>query len=160
MLDLSICIVTLNACDYLRNCLRSIREQPLLLWGNPGPNLQTQADSAPVIDEAGLTVEVIIVDNASSDGTISMLKSEFPAAQLIENDENMGFAHPINQALQVSQGQFLLLLNPDTVVLPGAINQLVQYQAAHPEVGICGPKVLNRDGTLQKACRRGVSRRP
>jgi GT2 family glycosyltransferase len=70
----------------------------------------------------------------------------------------MGFAHPINQAIQVSQGQFLLLLNPDTVVLPGALNQLVAYQAAHPEVGICGPKVLNRDGTLQKACRRGVSR--
>ena len=52
----------------------------------------------------------------------------------------------------------MLLLNPDTIVLPGAFNELVAYLESHPEVGICGPKVLNRDGTLQKACQRGVSR--
>ena len=70
----------------------------------------------------------------------------------------MGFARPINQALRASQGNYMLALNPDTIILPGAINELVQYLEAHPDVGICGPKVLNRNGTLQKACRRGVSR--
>ena len=65
---------------------------------------------------------------------------------------------PINQALHASLGNYMLLLNPDTIVLPGAINELVAYLESNPEVGICGPKVLNRDGSLQKACRRGVSR--
>jgi GT2 family glycosyltransferase len=153
MLDLSICIVTLNACDYLKNCLRSISEQSSQLNVNAAPAAPAQA-----LDEPVLNVELIVVDNGSTDGTIAMLQSEFPAVRLIRNDTNLGFARPINQALHVSLGRYLLLLNPDTIVLPGAINELIAYQESNPEVGICGPKVLNRDGTLQKACRRGVSR--
>lgn len=159
MLDLSICIVTLNASDYLRNCLRSIAEQSSQLnWIDaniPAPSQPGETDKS---GHAMLNMEMIIVDNGSSDDTITMLKREFPLARLILNEKNLGFAHPINQALRVSQGKYMLLLNPDTIVLPGAFNELVQYQESHPEVGICGPKVLNRDGTLQKACRRGVSR--
>jgi len=159
MLDLSICIATLNASDYLRNCLRSICEQSAYLnWVDDGSTVPGQSVEQSANGEARLNIELIIVDNGSSDDTITMLKREFPAARLIQNDRNEGFARPVNQALHASQGQYILMLNPDTIILPGAINDLVQYQESHPDVGICGPKVLNRDGTLQKACRRGVSR--
>jgi GT2 family glycosyltransferase len=159
MLDLSICIVTLNASNYLRNCLRSICEQSSQLnWVGAGITAPEQPIEPSMSGQARLNIELIIIDNGSSDDTITMLNLEFPAARLIRNDRNEGFAHPINQALHASQGQYMLLLNPDTIVLPGAINELVQFQESHPEVGICGPKVLNRDGTLQKSCRRGVSR--
>jgi GT2 family glycosyltransferase len=154
MIDISICIATLNASDFLRNCLRSIYEQ--------SSQLNIIADEPIAADQPDrrsiLNIELIIVDNGSTDSTIDMLQSEFPAAKLIKNDANLGFARPINQALEASLGKYMLLLNPDTIVLPGAINELVAYVESNPEVGICGPKVLNRDGSLQKACRRGVSR--
>jgi GT2 family glycosyltransferase len=154
MIDLSICIVTLNACDYLRNCLHSICEQTSYLHLAGADSTAPGQPAEPLI----LNFELIIVDNGSTDGTIPMLQSEYNAARLIRNDTNLGFARPINQALHASQGRYMLLLNPDTIVLPGAINNLVAYLDSQPEVGICGPKVLNRDGTLQKACKRGVSR--
>jgi hypothetical protein len=154
MIDLSVCIVTLNACDYLRDCLCSINDQPSLLHISGAPVTPPgQPVELPILE-----IELIVVDNCSTDATIAMLQSEFPAARLIRNDRNLGFARPINQALRVSQGRYMLLLNPDTIVLPEALNYLVAYLDSHPEVGICGPKVLNRDGTLQKACKRGVSR--
>jgi GT2 family glycosyltransferase len=159
MIDLSICITSLNASDYLRDCLSSIRQQTShLCWvgdslDGPDPFGESQP-AAP----GRLSIEIIIVDNGSTDDSLTMLQREFPAARLIQNSQNEGFAHPSNQALQASQGQYMLVLNPDTLVLPGALNTLVQYMAEHPQVGICGPKVLNRDGTLQKACKRGVSR--
>ena len=159
MIDLSICITSLNASDYLRDCLHSISEQASYLhWVGANQNDPGVVDDAEQAANAGLNIELIIVDNGSTDDTISMLQAEFPAVKLIQNSQNEGFAKPSNQALRLSQGQYLLVLNPDTIVLPGALNKLVQYMMEHPEVGICGPKVLNRDGTLQKACKRGVSR--
>jgi len=159
MLDLSICIVSLNACDYLRNCLRSIIEQTSYLrWAEAGSESSPGESEAPASSNGKLNYELVIVDNGSSDETVKMLQAEYPAARLIQNSKNEGFARPVNQALRASSGQFVLVLNPDTIVLPGAINVLVDYLKAHPEVGICGPKVLNRDGSLQKSCKRGVSR--
>jgi GT2 family glycosyltransferase len=158
MIDVSICIPTLNASNYLRNCLRSIQDQHLLIWASAGTNGADHPDEDTSAQDHRLSIEVIIVDNASSDDTLQMLAGEYPAVRLITNSSNLGFTHPVNQALQLSQGRYMLLLNPDTVVLPGAINELVGYIETHPEVGICGPKVLNGDGTLQKACKRGVSR--
>ena len=158
MLDLSICIATLNASSYLRDCLRSISDQvDYLYWVNAAsapsaPSGETQASSAR------LSFELIIVDNGSTDDTVPMLRSKFPLASLILNGKNDGFARPLNRAIRQSAGRLVLVLNPDTIVQPGALNELVRYMDSHPEVGICGPKVLNRDGTLQKACRRGVSR--
>jgi hypothetical protein len=102
--------------------------------------------------------EITVVDNGSTDGTQEMLKREYPQLDLIANPENMGFTAPMNQALQNSKGDFLLLLNPDTLIEPQAFNRLIDYMERHPNVGICGPKVLNTDGTLQKPCRRGESR--
>jgi len=133
--DISICIVTLNARDYLRDSLRSIE-----------------------CTLAGLRAEVIVVDNHSNDGTVEMLRQDFPWVRLIENEKNEGFARPTNKALRLAGGRYCLLLNPDTVILDNAIQKLVAFLDEHTEIGICGPKALNRDGSLQKACRRGVSR--
>jgi GT2 family glycosyltransferase len=159
MVDLSICIATLNACDYLRSCLQSIYDQSSYLQsGESTSAIPLSPSSQPSPDLSRLSFELIIVDNGSSDGTIEMLKREFPGCQLILNGRNDGFAKPVNQALRISSGEFMVVLNPDTTVHLGAFNRLVDYLKSNPDVGICGPKVLNRDGTLQKACRRGVSR--
>jgi GT2 family glycosyltransferase len=159
MIDLSICITTLNARDYLHECLHSISEQSSYLkWDGNGQSDSATGDDTQPMPESRLEIELILVDNGSTDDSLTMMQDEFPAARLIQNSHNEGFARPINQALRTSQGQYLLVLNPDTIVLPGALNELVQYMVQNPKVGICGPKVLNRDGTLQKACRRGISR--
>lgn len=133
--NLSICIVNYQARDYLRNCLHSIIANP--------PQ-----------DE----YEVIVVDNGSTDGTAEMLGREFPRVSLIQNNTNLGFTAPMNQALRRAQGQFLLLLNPDTLIHPHAFDRMIAFMLEHPQVGICGPKVLNTDGSLQAPCRRGESR--
>jgi GT2 family glycosyltransferase len=130
----SICIVTYKARDMLRDCLNSLAASTRLDY------------------------EVIVVDNGSQDGVVEMLQSEFPSVKRIENNQNLGFTRPINQAMRLSLGKYLVLLNPDTLILPGALDTLVAFMQDHPQVGICGPKVLNRDGTLQKPCRRGESR--
>jgi len=101
---------------------------------------------------------VIVVDNGSQDGTIELLEDEFPTVSIVQNEVNAGFTRPMNQALEISIGRYLLQLNPDTEVLLDALDKLAAFMDEHPEVGICGPKVLNRDLTLQKSCRRGESR--
>lgn len=131
----SICIVTYEARDLLRDCLESIYQHP--------------PQSA---------FETIVVDNASQDGVVEMLRDEFPAVRVIQNAENKGYTAPMNQALRQAAGRYLIQLNPDTLVLAGALDVLGNYMDAHPEVGICTPKVLNRDGTLQKQCRRSAAR--
>jgi GT2 family glycosyltransferase len=87
-----------------------------------------------------------------------MLRSEFPQVQLICLNRNEGYTHPMNLGLRAGQGRYLLQLNPDTLVHPGLLDGLVEFMDAHPEVGITTPKVLNRDGTLQKQCRRSAAR--
>ncbi|MCL4489959.1 MAG: glycosyltransferase family 2 protein [Chloroflexi bacterium] len=129
----SICIVTCRARDLLKDCLQSIC-------------VNTRAP-----------YEIIVVDNASKDGTVEMLRRDFPFVRLIQNDHNAGFGRPSNQALRVSSGKYALLLNNDTIVLPQAIDLLVAFMETHPDAGICGPKVLNRDGSMQKQCRRSYA---
>ena len=102
--------------------------------------------------------EIIVVDNGSTDGVEQMLSSEYPSVKLIRNEKNLGYTRPMNQALSQAAGEFLLELNPDTVIFPGALDKLLNFMHSHSNVGICGPKVLNIDGTLQKSCRRGDSR--
>jgi len=158
MIDLSICIPTLNASTYLRNCLKSICEQDAYLyWVDAIPANQI-TPSSPSTGDSRLNFELILIDNASTDDTLTMLQADYPTAHLTMNEKNEGFTRPINQALRQSRGRYMLVLNPDTIVLPGAFNELISYMDVHTDVGICGPKVLNRDGSLQKACRRGVSR--
>ncbi len=131
---LSLCIPTRQAKSLLRECLQSIYA-----------NTHT------------VSYEIIVVDNNSRDGTVEMLRGEFPAVRVIVNDHNAGFTRPTNQALQVSCGRYALLLNNDTVILPDALDRLVEFADAHPDAGIVTPKVLNRDGTLQKQCRRSFA---
>jgi GT2 family glycosyltransferase len=97
--------------------------------------------------------EVIVVDNASHDDTLEMLRG-FPEARVIANQDNRGFAAANNQALTVATGDYLLLLNPDTVVPPGALRELLNFAASQPEAGVIGPRLLNPDGSLQASCRR------
>jgi GT2 family glycosyltransferase len=134
-LGLSVCIVTFNACRLLQECLHSV-----------------------YANTRQLDLEIIVVDNGSQDGVAEMLRREFPQVKFLALAGNTGFTRPSNLAMQSARGRHLLLLNPDTLVLEGALDRLVAFLEAHPEVGICSPKVLNLDGTLQQACRRGESR--
>lgn len=103
---------------------------------------------------AGAGYEVLVVDNASSDGTTSMLERAFPQVRLIANDTNLGFAKANNQGITQSRGRYLLLLNPDTEVVGDALRHLLEYMRVHPRVGVLGPQLLNPDGTLQSSRRR------
>ena len=129
-MQLSIVIVNYNARDLLRNCLLSIFKQ-------------TQR----------IRFEVFVIDNASVDGSREMLAREFPEVRAILNTANRGFAAANNQAIKIARGECLLLLNPDTVILNGAIATTLAFLEQHPEAGIVGCKLLNPDGTLQPSCR-------
>jgi len=125
-MDLTISIVSWNTRELLDQCLGSV---------------YATAD--------GLGVEVVVVDNASGDGSVEMVRGKYPQAVLIANGENVGFAAANNQALAASTGRHLLLLNPDTICRPGALAELVRFLDEHPECGAVGPLVLNVDETLQ-----------
>ena len=135
MADLTIIIVSWNVRDLLRRCLASLSApQPLA-----GPRLE---------------IEIIVVDNASADGSADMVRAEFPQVRLIANDENRGFTAANNQGLTASQGRYLLLLNPDTEIVDDALATMVGYMEAHPEVGALGPQLRYPDGRLQPSRRR------
>ncbi len=131
-IDLSLCMVTYKAKDVLEECLESIYGQ-----------------------QHNVSFETILVDNESNDGTAEMVREKYPQVIYIQNDDNVGFQKATNQALRAASGRYLMWLNNDTVVKPGAFDALMAFGEAHPEAGMFGPKVLNRDGTLQKQCRRG-----
>ncbi|MDQ2733302.1 MAG: glycosyltransferase family 2 protein [Armatimonadota bacterium] len=96
--------------------------------------------------------EVWVVDNASTDGSPQAIREAFPQVKIIENHSNSGFGAANNQAMQRACGQFLLLLNSDAFLKPGAISTMVQYLKEHPRVGVVGPRLLNKDGSLQRSC--------
>jgi GT2 family glycosyltransferase len=127
----SVCIVNWNCRRRLRACLESLQE----------------ADHK-------VRLEVIVVDNASTDGAAEMVAAEFPSVTLIRNTANAGFARGNNQAAACARGRFLFFLNNDTVVPPGALRQLLDYAEAHPEVGAIGPQLRGTDGRPQLSCRR------
>lgn len=129
---LSIVIVNWNTRELLAGCLESVN-----------------GDQTPVTDHRSLITETIVVDNASADGSAAMVRERFPWVQLIENGENVGFARANNQAIGHSRGRYVLLLNSDTVVHPGALDRLMAFMDAPPQAGACGPRLLNGDGSLQ-----------
>lgn len=132
-IKISIIIVSYNSIDFLPACLRSIAEQT---------------------DD--ISHEIWVVDNASADGSAELIRAEFPHVHLIANDQNLGFSKACNQAIPLTKGEYVLLLNPDTVILDRAISRLVALLDTRPDVGMAGGLVLNSDGTPQPACRRGV----
>ena len=98
-----------------------------------------------------LVLEVVLVDNASTDGSADAVEAAFPDVRVIRNDCNLGFAGGVNVGLRASRHPLVLLLNPDTRVVHGALARLIAYADTHPEAGIVGPRVLNEDGTLQSS---------
>jgi len=137
MVDLTIVIVSWNVCDLLRRCLSSILDARRT--GDHSSNLQ---------------LEIIVVDNASTDGSLAMVRTDFPDVHLVVNSENRGFTAANNQGLAPSRGRYLMLLNPDTEVVDGALATMIRYMDAHPEVGALGPQLRYPDGSLQPSRRR------
>ena len=120
---LSIIIVTWNGKRYAIECLESLRELG-----------------------SELAVEVIVVDNGSTDGTPDAIRAQFPNVTLIENHSNLGFAKANNIGIASSSGRYLCLINSDVVVPEGCLERMVEYMKAHPEIGVLGPRMLSPDG--------------
>lgn len=139
MVDLSVIIVSWNVCDLLDKCLQSLR--------------QARRSSQPG-EHREFSMECIVVDSASSDGSAQMIRAKHPEVLLLPQRENIGFTRGNNIGLKQARGDFLLLLNPDTEVSPGALGQMIEYMNGHPQVGILGPHTLNSDGSHQSTRRR------
>jgi GT2 family glycosyltransferase len=127
MPDLRIIIVSWNCRDVLRECLHSIERS-----------------------ETKCGVEIVVVDNNSTDGTLNMLRESYPNVAVMHNVENRGFAAANNQALRAVNTPYVLLLNPDTVVHRGALDAMVEYLNAHDDVWAVGPAMKNGDGSPQR----------
>jgi len=128
-LDVSIIVVNWNTRDLLRDCLRSV-----------------------FVATQSVTYEVIVVDNASADGSVAMLEREFPAVRIVANGANLGFAAANNQGIALAQGRYVLLLNSDTIVMDLAIDKTIEFADRHPDAAVTGCRVLNPDGSLQQTC--------
>jgi len=129
MTDVSIIIVNWNTRDILRGCLRSVYTQ-------------TQ----------DIKFEVIVVDNASSDNSAEMVTQEFPQVTLIANAENRGFAKANNQGMRIASGRYVLLVNPDTIVLEGAIQKTVSFADKYSDIGVLGCQVWLNEKDIQQTC--------
>src|SRR5262249_4294616 len=95
------------------------------------------------------SLEVILVDNASYDGSVELVRERFPQVRLVVNRENAGLTRANNQGMELASGRYIFLLNNDTIILPDSVDALVRYLDAHPQVGAVGGKVLNIDGSIQ-----------
>ncbi|NBU65223.1 MAG: glycosyltransferase family 2 protein [Chloroflexia bacterium] len=128
---LGVAIVSYNTCDLLRTCLASLRRSPV-------------------------ATAIAVVDNGSRDESVAMMRREFPEVQVIVPEGNLGFAKGTNVAMQALCGahpamQYMMMLNPDTEVHDGALAALLDFLQAHPRVGVVSPRLLNSDGSLQRA---------
>ena len=129
----SIVIVSYNVCQLLDDCLQSVSKAL-----------------------EGIDGEIFVVDNNSSDGTVDALEPLHPAVRFIVNQENVGFARANNQAIRMSDSEYVLLLNPDTVVYEPTIRETLHFMDAHPEAGGAGVRMLTREGTPAPESRRAI----
>jgi GT2 family glycosyltransferase len=129
-MDLSVIIVTWNSENHIEACLASIARE-----------------------KSTLTMEVIVVDNGSGDNTMEIIQRHFPWVRLLKNKGNLGFTRACNAGLRAAQGKHLLLLNPDTVVMPGSLQGMMDYLEETPRAGAVGPQLLYSHGGIQPSCR-------
>ncbi len=132
-MKLSVIIVNYNVQHFLEQCLHSVL--------NAGTKVST---------------EIFVVDNNSVDGSVAMVKEKFPSVHLIENKKNTGFSHANNQAIKISRGEYVLLLNPDTVVEEDTFEKIISFMDAHPEAGGLGVKMLDGKGKFLPESKRGL----
>jgi GT2 family glycosyltransferase len=132
---LSIIIPTYNAHEWIQGCLDSIKLH------HPAPSHD---------------YEIIVVDDRSSDDTVSIVRDMFPGVQLFSNEQNVGFGKTVNVGLKAATGSYVLVLNNDTWMHDGALDAMISFLDTHPDAGIVGPKVLSGDGSLQNQCRRRI----
>lgn len=130
--DLSVIVLTYNTRDLTCACVRSV---------------MAEAERAPC------AIEIIVVDNASTDGTAAALSQIAPDIRVIVNETNLGFSRGNNVGLRAARGRYLMLLNSDTETQPGALQTLIAFMDTHPDAGACGPMLLNADGSLQPSGR-------
>jgi len=130
-IEISVVIVAWNASHYLEVCLESLAKSP-----------------------PRRSMEVLVVDNASTDDTIEMVESRFPDVKLIKSKENLGFSKGNNVAIRQCKGRYVALVNPDVIVFPGCLDSLADFLDQNPKVGNVGPRVFNLDMTQQSTCRR------
>jgi GT2 family glycosyltransferase len=127
---LSVLVVTWNSEDYIADCLKSLEE------------LRSES------------TEVLVVDNASADGTAEIVRRDFPWVKLIESRTNLGFARGNNLGIRAALGKYVCLVNPDVVVLPGCIQDMLTFMEEHRSIGLMSPAMLGSDGTVQRSCMR------
>ncbi len=130
-MDLSIIIVNYNVKEFIQNLLHSVFKA--------GCNLK---------------YEIIIIDNASDDGSADFIKEKFPNVNLISNKQNIGFGKANNIGLAAAKGKYILLINPDTLIREDTLEKMISFFESSPDAGLAGCKILNPDGSLQLACRR------
>ena len=130
--QISVIIVNYNVKDFLLQCLKSIENA-----------------------RGKLSVEIIVVDNNSNDGSIEFLKPIFPMVKFVGLETNIGFGRANNLGFKEAAGKYILVLNPDTILEENTLEIMYDYMENHPETGVSGCKVLNPDGSFQLACRRG-----
>lgn len=131
-MDLSVIIVNYNVKYFLEQALLSIKRAG-----------------------KGMSIEIIIIDNASQDGSVEYLRDNYPEIKVIANQDNLGFGRANNQGLKLARGKYLLVINPDTVLGEDTLQVLMDYLEIHPDIGAIGPKVLDKEGRFELACRRG-----
>ena len=125
-ITLSIIIASYNARDLLADCLDSIKRHP---------------PREPY--------EIIVVDDASADATSDLVRAHYPEVRLLTNETNRHYAHSNNRAFKIARGQYIYLLNNDTIMLPEALDRMIAFLREHPDVGVVGSKLLNEDGSIQ-----------
>ncbi len=130
-MDLSIIILNYKTKDLIKYCIKNI--------------------VATVTD---LQYEIIVVDNGSHDGVEVMLAQHYPQVRFIQSGANLGFAAGNNIGMREARGEYIMIMNPDITVTPGAVSTVVSYMRSHPDVGLVGPKLLNGNNTLQYSCMR------
>jgi GT2 family glycosyltransferase len=128
--EASIIIVSFNTCDLLRECLLTLRR-----------------------DASGVSYETIVIDNASHDGSAQMVAAEFPDARLVKSEVNLGFAAANNLGFEIARGRYLVLLNSDAFLRPGALRLSIDHMNSNQNVGLAGGRLVGRDDTLEPSAR-------